>query len=160
MELHKLGLTFNLAGAIFLGLHIMGKERLKKIEEFIISIPKTLPDKILGIIIGKALEHRIKNSLYVQKILKKVTDKLSQKNTKPETVSRNNKEIARVLAPCIILGFLLTFMIWIAISPIVAFMYLVVKPLHCLQKNLKLESFLGLVGIMFLIAGFILQILW
>ena len=152
-------MTFNLIGSIFLGLYIIGNVRLKKIEKFITSIPNTVIKKFMGTLVRKITEKMINKSPSVQINLKKFFDIVSEKKGKVNLYPNGDKEVVKFMVPYFIFVFLVASALWIAIFPFVVILFLVIKPLFYIQEKLGIKSFLGLVGILFLIAGFILQIL-
>lgn len=152
MELYKLGLTFNLIGSVLLGLHILGKKRLKKWEEIIKKVPHSIGDHVMRKFMGGFLEHKVKHSPYAQRLMKSISNKLHGS-------SEDDTEIKEFLYHYILPGLFISGMVFMGLSPIFLFFYLIVKPLYYLQEKLKIESFLGLLGILFLFFGYLLRIL-
>lgn len=167
MSLSKWGLILNLIGSIFLGLHIMGIERLKQLEEKIKNLPENIGADIASEIIGpivkaifsyqskrwpggtKQWEMELKNKL---EIGTKITLPPDWKKL------RENRMLYQFLITILIsLPFILA--IHLALTPITLLLSLIINPIAIIQEKFKLQSFLGLVGIALLIIGFILQII-
>jgi hypothetical protein len=153
MILYRLGLIFNLTGSIFLGLHILGEKRLLKMEKFIINLPNTISILIIKTILSKFLRYKLKYSPKAQAFFNNLT--MEVHNTGHSSENKAKIVLFSYIIPC----FFISCVVWVTISPFMVFLYLAVKPLHFLQKQLKIESFFGLLGMLFLFLGFLFQFL-
>jgi hypothetical protein len=151
--LYRLGLIFNLVGSILFGLHILGEKRLLKLERCITNFPKKISVLIIEETTSKFLRYKAKHSSKAKIFFNNLNKEIYNKGHLSENI------VKKLLFDYLARGFLISCVIWVAISPFIVFLYLAVKPLQFLQKQLKIESFFGLLGMLFLFLGFLLQFL-
>jgi len=165
MSLNKLGLILNLIGSIFLGLHIIGMERLKLLEEKIKNLPKKVSERIFTVGLGSVLVAELKRQSkkwpggpeqWGAELVKHFKNGFSLPKDLPKV--KRNLFLYR-FSIVFMLSILIAMTLWFATLPLILLLLILTRPFAFIQKALKLESFLGLIGILLLITGFILQII-
>jgi hypothetical protein len=165
MSLNKWGLILNLIGSIFLGTHIIGLERLKSWEDKIKNLPKKVSEGIFIAGISIVTKTNLKRqSLKWPGGPKKWGLELKKNLQIGFDMPRDWPKVKRnqLLYPFLTafyLGLIAAAVLWIALLPLILSLLIVTRPFALIQKQLKLESFWGLIGILLLITGFILQII-
>jgi len=166
MATHKLGLVFNLTGSLLLALYIVGKERLKSWEERIKNLHGIISEKMLSfifctvsrIIIGWNIACRRKAT---EKAILEIKNHTDRNDLEEESREWSTKIVSPALqrfARSFHIGAILSVGLWILFLPLMLPLFLTTRFVSWIQKKFRIKSFFGIIGIAFLIVGFILQI--
>ena len=164
MNTGKLGLVFNLVGSIFLGLHIFGFRRLMCWEGRIKKLPTVIPAvisslilKIVGFTVKKSVTTRPRQTMKELLELKHKSEKEGAVNLLSDIPNLRTKPFFYGIIKGFIWGGLISIPFWILLSPIILLLFIITKPFALVQEKARIETYFGLLGILFLIIGFILQ---
>lgn len=165
MGIYKLGLILNFTGSIFLGAHIIGIERLKRGEKFF----KKLPDKIVNVPIFGVFNVFFRTIIKTEtkkfhKIKKMETERFTEllgKRLEQVFTAIKSRDLSKILKDpatfILFFGGIFWIGILLLIFPLILVIALFVRLLGWLQKKTGIESIFGILGIIFLSIGFILQ---
>ncbi len=163
MILSKWGLTLNTLGSFLLGLHILGQDRLKKIEEGCKNTTGRIINGIFTLIFGIVTQSRLKwqynrwpggPKKWATELKRRFTDGLSLPQNSRKTIQI---PIIRQFILALILGFAVGGIFWLIATTILLPLTVLIKIFAFMQNRLRVTSFFGLVGIILLIVGFVLQ---
>jgi len=164
MSTDKLGLIFNLTGSIFLGLHIFGFKRLmswegriKRLPAIISAVVSNLIFKIVSFTVKKNIASRPKQAMKEILELKNKSEKEAKVNLLSDFSNLRTKPFLYGIIKGFIWGGIISIPFWILLSPIMLLLFIITKPFALVQEKARIETYFGLLGILFLIIGFILQ---
>jgi len=167
------GLIFNLIGSLFLAYHIIGVVQAKKFEQKILELPTLISFGIFGWGLFAAFrtmikidfkdykwgEKYIKESNFNIKELNKLINKHSAFHGDRSLESIFGNIIKDPVKEIFFFSVALWFFYLILLSPLIAFTAGTIKLFAKIQNTFKIESLLGVIGIVLLSIGFVLQLI-
>jgi len=174
MELTRIGLLLDLLGAILLALQIIGKERVDILEKWLRSLPGA-PGEFVFYIIGRVINYQANKVQNGETQLKQWEKEINQLKY---LLIRKEKEVYRpknihqmqinfhdalpsmyFIARIGVITAILLIPVYLAIISIVSIPIGFIKIGFFLRDRLKIESVFALLGILFLILGFLSQLI-
>jgi len=166
------GLIFNLIGSLFLAYHIIGANQAKKFEQKILNLPHFIAYDFIGwlfyvvFITGFIKKLKICNleeintkgrkdrDKEIENILKKGEEYYERRDF---YISKDRNKFPENLI------YTFSYIVWISISillfPLIGFVSVTIKLFSKIQNTFKIESLLGVIGIILLLIGFALQLI-
>lgn len=167
MALYKWGLVCNLIGSILLGLHIVGIERLKSWESKVKNLPNNISKGIFFDVVGPVLKTSLQRQMmnwpggptqWALDLKKHLKAKKGISLPEDWLKLRRNFFLYQFVM-ALLISILVGAVLWFMLLPLMLPFLIFTKSIAILQKSLQLRSFFGLLGILLLIVGFILQII-
>ena len=156
----RLGLLFDFIGALLLGFHILGSDRLIAIEKWLRSLPK-VPFNSLNTLHRRAVQfyfdHFSLNDQVISRTLSSIYQRKVNFNIKDWRDFHYNFPLLYIAVFIIFIGYVLMTPIYFVIFLLIALPVALLKIGFFFRDRFKLESIFGLIGIVFLILGFIFQ---
>jgi hypothetical protein len=169
MTLEKWGLLYNFLGAILLGLHILDEKLLNSIETKSKNFPGNVSQVIFIGVLGPMLKTMIKrqrrnwpggSKRWLTEFQKYLNLKLKIGDSQIYSMKwprLQGDPFGLLFVEGIFMSLIISDILWISVCPLLLPITTIIFIFSKTQKLLRLKSIFGLLGVVFLVVGFILH---